>query len=61
MASMSSELSARSILGTSDESWSSSEGSLVCLEECEDSDVGDVDVGDEGVVDADDTDTDDEA
>lgn len=61
MASISSELSARSILGMSDESRPSSEYSLVYLDECEDSDVGDVDVGDEGVVDAVDTDTEDDA
>lgn len=61
MASMSSELSAKSILGMSDDPRPSSEYSLVYLDECEDSDVGDVDVGDEGVVDAVETDTDDEA
>lgn len=45
----------------SDESRPSSKSPLVYLEECEDSDVGDVEVGDEGVVDAVETDTDDEA
>ena len=62
MASISAELSTKSILPTSAESRPSSEYWLICLEECDDSsEVGEVDAGDEGVVEAVDTETDDGA
>lgn len=61
MAIISSGLSSKSILGISDEFRPPSEYWLVYLEECDDSEVGDVDAGDEGVVDAVDTETDDDA
>ena len=61
MAIISSGLSSKSILGMSDDSGPSSEYWVVYLEECDESEVGEVDTGDEGVVEADDTETEDEA